>query len=73
MSGFITRWSGVLCAINFVVALIMVDAQGGFRQAFPAAILIMFGSILPRAERANIQPTPMSGPTLIDLRYRHGL
>lgn len=41
--GLMTRWLGVVCAVNFLVALIMVDAQGGFRQAFPAAMLIMFG------------------------------
>jgi len=41
--GLMTRWLGVICAVNFLVALIMVDAQGGFRQAFPAAMLIMFG------------------------------
>ncbi|MEM9600304.1 MAG: DoxX family protein, partial [Pseudomonadota bacterium] len=41
--GMFTRWVGILCTINFIVALIMVDAQGGFRQAFPAAMLVMFG------------------------------
>lgn len=41
--GALTRWVGLLCAVNFIVALIMVDLQGGFRQAFPAAMLVMFG------------------------------
>ena len=41
--GVLTRWVGLLCAINFIVALVMVDLQGGFRQAFPAAMLVMFG------------------------------
>lgn len=41
--GLLTRWAGVLCALNFLVALLMVDLQGGPRQAFPAAMLVLFG------------------------------
>lgn len=41
--GLLTRWAGVLCALNFLVALLMVDLQGGPRQAFPAAMLMLFG------------------------------
>jgi putative oxidoreductase len=43
LTGTLTRWSGILCAINFVVALVVVDAQGGIRQAFPATILVLIG------------------------------
>lgn len=34
------------CAFNFAVAIVMVDAQGGVRQAFPAAMLVLFGAYL---------------------------
>jgi len=44
--GIGTRWSGIVCAFNFTVALVMVDAQGGIRQAFPAAMLVNFGLYL---------------------------
>jgi putative oxidoreductase len=44
--GFATRWFGLLCAFNFVVALTMVDVSGGVRQAFPSAMLIVFGAHL---------------------------
>ena len=46
ITGFLTRWAGIVCAINFVVAIVMVDAQGGIRAAFPSACLIMFGLYL---------------------------
>ncbi len=46
-AGFIlglgTRWWGLLCAINFAVAVAMVDAKLGIRGAFPATCLILFG------------------------------
>jgi putative oxidoreductase len=41
--GLLTRWAGILCAINFIVAVVMVDAQGGIRASFPAAMLVLFG------------------------------
>jgi putative oxidoreductase len=43
IGGFLTRWAGIICAFNFIVALIMVDAAGGIRSAFPAGILVLFG------------------------------
>ncbi|NJS13432.1 MAG: DoxX family protein [Sphingopyxis sp.] len=49
MLGFATRWFGLLCAFNFVVALTMVDLSGGVRQAFPSAMLIVFGVHLAAA------------------------
>lgn len=45
IAGFATRWAGLLCAFNFVVALVMVDAPLGIRPAFPAAALVLFGLI----------------------------
>lgn len=44
--GLFTRWAGLLCSINFVVAIVMVDAQFGIRGAFPAACLVMIGLYL---------------------------
>ncbi|MEG3180671.1 DoxX family protein [Sphingomonas sp. LT1P40] len=45
IAGFATRWAGLVCAFNFVVALVMVDAALGIRAAFPAAALVLFGLI----------------------------
>lgn len=44
--GLLTRWAGVVCAVNFLVAIVMVDAQGGIRGAFPAACLVLIGVYL---------------------------
>ncbi len=44
--GLTTRWAGLICAFNFIVALWMVDAQNGLRAAFPAAMLVCFGIIM---------------------------
>lgn len=44
--GLLTRLCGIVCGMNFIVAVVMVDAEGGFRQAFPAAMLVMFGLYL---------------------------
>lgn len=41
--GLGTRWAGLLCAVNFAVAVAMVDARLGIRGAFPATSLILFG------------------------------
>lgn len=43
MLGLAARWFGLLCAVNFLVALVMVDAQDGVRSAFPSTMLILFG------------------------------
>ena len=45
IAGFATRWAGLICAFNFIVALVMVDAPLGIRPAFPAAALVLFGLI----------------------------
>jgi putative oxidoreductase len=44
--GLFTRWAGLVCAFNFVVALVMVDAAGGVRAAFPSTMLILLGLYL---------------------------
>lgn len=43
ITGFLTRWAGVVCAINFIVAIAMVDAHGGIRASFPSACLVVIG------------------------------
>lgn len=44
--GLLTRWAGLLCALNFIVAIVMVDHHGGLRAAFPSMCLVLFGMIL---------------------------
>jgi putative oxidoreductase len=43
MAGLLTRWAGLVCAFNFVVAIAMVDKAGGIRGAFPSACLVLLG------------------------------
>ena len=44
--GLFTRWAGILCAINFVVAIAMVDRFGGMRGVFPSGCLVLIGLYL---------------------------
>jgi putative oxidoreductase len=44
--GLFTRWAGVLCAINFAVAIAMVDRFGGMRGVFPSGCLVLIGLYL---------------------------
>lgn len=44
--GGMTRWAGLLCAANFIVALVMVDYKLGIRASFPAGSLVLFGFYL---------------------------
>jgi putative oxidoreductase len=44
--GLFTRWSGILCAINFLVAIVMVEHHGGMRGVFPSACLVAIGLYL---------------------------
>lgn len=46
ITGLLTRWAGVLCAFNFIVALVMVDHFSGVRGAFPALCLVLIGVYL---------------------------
>lgn len=46
ITGLFTRWAGVICAVNFVVAIAMVDRLGGIRASFPAACLVGIGLCL---------------------------
>lgn len=44
--GFLTRWAGLLCAVNFVIAIAMVDYHQGWRGSFGSMCLIMIGLLL---------------------------
>lgn len=44
--GLGTRWAGLLCAFNFVVAIAMVDRLQGVRASFPSACLVVIGLYL---------------------------
>lgn len=44
--GLFTRWAGILCIINFAVAIAMVDKSGGMRGVFPSGCLIAIGLYL---------------------------
>ncbi|GAB4536637.1 MAG: hypothetical protein Tsb0010_16120 [Parvularculaceae bacterium] len=44
--GALTRPAGLVCAINFAVAIVMVDRFGGLRASFPSAALIAIGLYL---------------------------
>src|SRR5690242_15375995 len=44
--GLFTRWAGILCAVNFLVAIVMVDHHGGMRGIFPSACLVLIGLYL---------------------------
>jgi len=43
--GLLTRWAGLLLAFNFVVAVAMVHLSQGFREIWPAAVLIVLGLV----------------------------
>jgi putative oxidoreductase len=44
--GLFTRWAGILCVINFVVAIVMVDGELGPRGVFPSGVLVAIGLYL---------------------------
>ena len=46
ITGFLTRWAGILCMINFIVAIAMVDRLAGLRGAFASACLVAIGLYL---------------------------
>lgn len=46
IAGFATRWAGLVCAFNFVVAIAMVDHHQGIRGSFPSACLVVIGLYL---------------------------
>jgi putative oxidoreductase len=72
--GLFTRWAGILCAINFMVAIVMVDHHGGMRGIFPSGCLVAIGLYLATygagrfsidaAMRANELPRASGGVRL---------
>lgn len=44
--GLGTRWAGLLCAANFVVAIVMVDHLQGWRGSFGSMCLVAIGLVL---------------------------
>jgi len=46
VAGLLTRWSGLLCVANFVVACVMVHWQQDIRGWWPALALVLIGGLL---------------------------
>jgi putative oxidoreductase len=44
--GLFTRWAGIICIVNFIVAIVMVDRYGGMRGIFPSGCLVAIGLYL---------------------------
>jgi putative oxidoreductase len=44
--GLGARWAGLLCMLNFIIAIVMVDRFAGIRASFPALSLVLIGLIL---------------------------
>ncbi|PWF43926.1 DoxX family protein [Massilia glaciei] len=44
--GALTRWAGLICALNFVVACAMVHWHQDLRGWWPAAVLIAIGLVM---------------------------
>jgi putative oxidoreductase len=44
--GLGTRWAGLLCAANFIVAIVMVDHLQGWRGSFGSMCLVAIGLVL---------------------------
>ncbi|MCR5878873.1 DoxX family protein [Phenylobacterium sp. J367] len=63
--GLMTRWAGLLCAVNFVVAIVMVDHHQGWRGSFGSMCLVLIGLYL-----ATRGPGPWSLDALLFRRRR---
>ena len=44
--GLATRWAGLLCAVNFIIAIAMVDHLQGWRGSFGSMCLVAIGLVL---------------------------
>jgi putative oxidoreductase len=72
--GLFARWAGILCAVNFAVAILMIDHHGGMRGIFPSGCLVFIGLYLAThgagrfsidaAMRANEMPRAAGGVRL---------
>lgn len=61
IAGALTRWAGLLCALHFIIAILMVDRFGGVRGAFPAAALVVIGVHLATAGPGRIAVDALFG------------
>ncbi|HEX2558687.1 DoxX family protein [Phenylobacterium sp.] len=61
IAGALTRWAGLLCAIHFIIAILMVDRFAGIRGSFPAAALVVIGLHLATAGPGKIAVDAMFG------------
>jgi putative oxidoreductase len=74
IAGLFTRWAGIFCALNFAIAIAMVDRFEGMRGVFPSGCLVFIGLYLAThgagrlsvdaALRANDQPRSPGGVRL---------
>jgi putative oxidoreductase len=72
--GLFTRWAGIFCALNFAIAIAMVDRFAGMRGVFPSGCLVFIGLYLAThgagsfsvdaALRANEMPRSNGGVRL---------
>lgn len=46
LAGGLTRWAGLVCAFNFVVAVVMVHWNQDLRGWWPAAVLVVIGVLM---------------------------
>ncbi|MFC0676751.1 DoxX family protein [Lysobacter korlensis] len=46
VAGLLTRWAGLLCAANFIVACVMVHWSQDLRGWWPALVLVLIGLLL---------------------------
>jgi putative oxidoreductase len=44
--GLLTRWAGLICAVNFAIAIAMVDHHAGWRGSFGSMCLVLIGLYL---------------------------
>lgn len=44
--GALTRWAGLICAVNFIVACAMVHWHQDLRGWWPAAVLVVIGLLM---------------------------
>ena len=46
LTGLLTRWAGLIMALNFVVAMVLVHLDQSLREQFPALMLIAISLVL---------------------------
>jgi putative oxidoreductase len=43
IAGLLTRWTGLIFAFHFIIAIVMVDAHGGLRGSLASGCLVLMG------------------------------